>query len=127
MPAGALSELLKSSDVYELDRAVSMRPYVADKVKAVREGTVPRAILQSSLLEGDARRAAEDPFRQIVKSDAEIAELKPEDYIIPYTDPVLRRKGEMEGLVKKLAATGFLTVRRVCRSMVGVFCVATKG
>ena len=125
-PAGALSELLKSSDVYELDRAISMRPYVADKVKAVREGTVPRSILQSSLLVGDARRAAEDPFRRIVKSDAEIAELKPEDYILPYTDPVLRRKGEMEGLVRKLAATGFLTFRRVCRSKVGVFCVAKK-
>ena len=35
-PAGALSELLKSSDVYELDRAVSMRPFVTDKVKAVQ-------------------------------------------------------------------------------------------
>ena len=62
----------------------------------------------------------------MLKSDAEPAELKPSDHVLPYSDPVLRRKVEMEGLVRKLAATGFLTFRRAARSNVGVFCVAKK-
>ena len=52
--------------------------------------------------------------------------MDPSSFIIPYTDPVLRRRGEMESLVKKLAATGFLTFRKIARSKVGVFCVAKK-
>ena len=47
-------------------------------------------------------------------------------FVLPYTDPVLRRRGEMESLVRKLAATGFLTFRKMARSKVGVFCVAKK-
>ena len=124
--AGALSELLKSRDVYDLDRQVSMRPYEAHKVRAVREGTVPKDIMQSSLLQGEAKVAAQQPFRHILKSDEEIEAMDPSSFIIPYTDPVLRRRGEMESLVKKLAATGFLTFRKIARSKVGVFCVAKK-
>ena len=46
--AGALRELLKSKDVYDLDRQVTVRPYVAERIKAVWDGVVPEIILVAS-------------------------------------------------------------------------------
>ena len=69
-PAGALEELLKTTDVYDLDRQVSVRPHVVERIRAVREGVVPRRILDSTLMQGLARDAAENPLRYILKSDA---------------------------------------------------------
>ena len=125
-PAGARQELLKLQDVYDLDRQVTMRPYVSDRVKVVREGVAPRDILNSVLLLGHARMAAENPARHILKSDAKMAQLAPEDHVVPYVGPVLRGHAAIVSLVKKLAATGVFTFRQVCRSKVGVFCVAKK-
>ena len=52
LSAGARRELLKSRHVYDLDRQVAMPPYAADKVKVVREGTLPRDITKTTLVLG---------------------------------------------------------------------------
>ena len=62
----------------------------------------------------------------IFKSDEEIEAMDADSFVLPYTDPVLRRRGEMKSLVRKLAATGFPTPRKRARSKVGVFCAAKK-
>ena len=123
-PAGALRELLKSTDVYNLDRESTRRPYCADKVRVVRDGVVPRPLV--ALLSEEAGAALRDPWRFIVKSDAEMSLLRDEDYIEPYTDPFLKVKKNMLGLVRKLKDIGFVTFRRKRRARVGVFTVSRK-
>ena len=125
-PAGALEELLKTKDVYDLDRQVSVRPYEASRIRAVREGVVPRDILRSSLLRGRALEAATSPLSYILKSDDEMARMQPEDFVEPYVDPALRGRRAMRELVDKLLAAGLLTWRRRCRAKCGCFCVAKK-
>ena len=63
---------------------------MADKARAVREGTVPKDIMQSFLLQGEAKVAASQPFRQILKSDEEIEAMDADSFVLPYTDPVIR-------------------------------------
>ena len=123
-PAGCLEALLKTTDVYDLSRQVSVRPYEPGRIRAVREGVVPRDILNSSLLQGLSREAAESPLRYILKSDEEVSRLRPEDFVEPYLDPALRSHRAMRGLVTKLRAAGLLTWRRRCRAKCGCFCVA---
>ena len=60
-----------------------MRPYVADKVRAVKEGTVPKDIMQSSLLQGEWNVAAQQPFRHILKSDEEIEAMDAASFVLP--------------------------------------------
>ena len=117
-PAGALRELLKSTDVYNLDRESTRRPYCADKVRVVRDGVVPRPLV--ALLSEEAGAALRDPWRFIVKSDAEMSLLRDEDYIEPYTDPFLKVKKNMLGLVRKLKDIGFVTFRRKRRARGGL-------
>ena len=112
--------------VYDLDRQVSVRLYEAERIRAVREGVVPRDILQSSLMQGLAREAAENPLSYILKSDDEMAKLRPEDFVEPYLDPVLRGHRAMRELINKLHAAGLLTWRRRCRAKAVCFCVARK-
>ena len=122
--AGALRELLKSRDVYDLDRDTTRRPFNFEKVCVVRDGVNP--IPLESVCGPHALPTVLNPYAHILKSDAEIAELRPEDHVTPYTDPVLQRPGELRRLVNKLHETRFLTFRRVCRSKVGIFTVAKK-
>ena len=122
--AGALRELLKSRDVYDLDRDTTRRPFNFDKVRVVRDGVNP--IPLESVCGPHALPAAISPYELILKSDAEVADLRPEDHVEPYTDPALQEPGELRRLVDKLHETRFLTFRRVCRSKVGIFTVAKK-
>ena len=75
-PAGALRELLKSNDVYNLDRESTRRPYRADKVRVVRDGVVPRPVV--ALLPEEAARVLMDPWKYSVKDDPELARLADE-------------------------------------------------
>ena len=87
--AGSLQELLKSTDVYDLDRQATVRLSEAERIKAVRGGVVPRRILSYGLMTGLARTTAENPLSYILKSDDKMARLRPEDLVddIPGSSP----------------------------------------
>jgi hypothetical protein len=116
---------LKSKDVYDLDREATRRPYDESKVRVVREGIVPRDL--HGLVGPAGQEVLRDPERYVLKTDEELKRLQPEDFNKPYTDPLLKRKGQMEGLLQKLHQIDFLTFRRRARAKVGLFTVEKKG
>ena len=120
-PAGALRELLKSKDMYSLDRESTRRPYNRDLVRVVRDGITPRRL--EDLLPEHARAPLKRPSSYIVKDDADMKEVEA-DLVKPYTDPLLKQRGNMLDLVRRLAAVGFIVYRRVRRCRVGVSTVA---
>ena len=124
--AGALAALLKSHDSYNVAREVPRRPYDAAKVRVLREGTVPKPLLESELLHGIQREVAADPLKHILKSDEEMSEIREGDFVKPYTDPLLRSRASLLELVRKLHVHHLITFRRVARAKVGVFTVVKK-
>ena len=82
--AGALLSLLKSRDNHNVDREVPRRPYDAARVRVLCEGTVPKSRLDSELLRGTQRAVAEDPLRRMLRSDAEMTEIREGDFVLPY-------------------------------------------
>lgn len=120
----AQQDLLKSTDVYNLDKETTRRPYEASKVRVVRDGVVLRDILGFGVEE--VNRVLNDPWRFIVKPDEEMSNELNDELIEPYTDPRLRRRSEMLHLVRTLAAQQFVVFRTRRRARVGVFTVARK-
>ena len=123
----SLGELLKQPDVYMLNAVAgcSVRPYCADKVRIVREGSVnPKKL--SSVVGPDGAKYVAEPGRWIWKSLNELAKLNLDDLVQPYLDPALRNPKTMRNLVKKLFEAGVITFRRKCRCKVGLFFVVKK-
>ena len=112
--AGSHSEFLKSKDVYILDRGSSVLPYDSSKVRVVRSGVVPRPL--GNLVGPDARRVLEDPRSVILKTDAELAELRDEDMPRPHTDLLLHDGRRLKELALRLASVGVLHISSTAAS-----------
>jgi hypothetical protein len=118
----ALAALLKQDDVYRLDSvsASSVRPYVADNVRIIRDGAVsPKSL--SAVVGPEGQKYVDAPGKWILRSLQDLAKLGDENFVVPYTDPLLRRRSVMKSLVDKLFKAGVITFRRKCRCKVGVF------
>lgn len=70
----SLADLLKSSDIYSLYRESTRRPYDADRVRVVRDGICPRDL--EAMVPEHVQRQLADPWRYIVKDDAELSRLR---------------------------------------------------
>lgn len=120
--AGALSALLKSKDVYNLDRDSTRRPYSKEKVRVVRDGIRPR--LLEGVLGPEAAEVMSDPEGLILKTDNEIG---PElEGFRPYSDPVLRDPEVLKDLAVTLSRSEFIMYRRVKKCDIGLFTVAKQ-
>ena len=123
----ALSALLKQPDVYRLTSVggCTVKPYCADKVRIVREGSVhPKKL--SAVIGPDGAKFVAEPGRWIWRSLRDLAKLEDDELVQPYVDPALRNPKTMNGLVKKLFEAGVVTFRRKCRCKVGLFFVVKK-
>ena len=69
-PRSAFAELLRSDDVYLVDRRLSVAPFVESELKLARRPLCPRPV--NSLCSSRAALMIENPYGWIVKSDAEI-------------------------------------------------------
>ena len=94
--AGALQELLKCTDVYNLDRESTRRPYDVALVRVVKEGITTVPLTQ--MLSGHALDVARAPYAWIPKDDGEIADTPEEAFVLPYTDPALKPRGRCSSL-----------------------------
>lgn len=122
--SSSLADLLKSNDLYCLNRESTRRPYDAARVRVVRDGICPRDL--EAMVPEHVRRQLADPWRYIVKDDAELSLLYDDDYVTPYTDQALRSHEAILDLSLRLKEIGFVGFRRQRRCRIGVFTVARK-
>ena len=125
-PCAALRDLLKSDDLYHLERKDALAPYDPDKLQLVRTPMEPKEI--STVVSPEAGKFIMEPDRWIVEADDELLRLANHGVPLrPYWDTVLRRsKGKKHLFNKQLHRAGLLTWRRRSRAAVGCFFVKKK-
>lgn len=69
-PDGALCELLKTKDVYDVMHPTTQLPYDRTKLRVVRGGLAPKPA--ADLVDPSAAEFLRDPGRHIIKPDAEL-------------------------------------------------------
>ena len=122
-PGGALCELLKTKDVYDVMHPTTQLPYDRAKLRVVRGGLAPKPA--ADLVGPTAAEFLRDPGRHIIKSDAEpdTSSTPPSK---PFWDPRLKNEpGLLDQFVEDLASVGLITWRWRCNSFVGC-CFARK-
>jgi hypothetical protein len=122
--SAALQKLLRSHDVYDLDREESHRPYDFDKVNVCREGVTPKPLRDVVGLE--AKNVLDNLRAYVLKTDGEIGKTPLEEFVKPFYDPALRQPSEMRRLLYRLHDINFWTFRTKASAKVGVFTVAKK-
>ena len=122
---GALQSLLKSPDPYDLSLESSRRPYDPNLVRVVRDGGVfPKDLID--VVPESLHDIVLHPERWVLKCDEELRALGDDDYVVPYTDPLLTDRDTLLDLVAKLVRSGVLGFRKKYRSKVGLFTVIKK-
>lgn len=101
-----------------------MKPYEADKVRAIREGVEPRDLRK---IVGPMGRYILNRLREtVLKTQSELDQTPPADFVKPYLDPRLRDPAAMKELCDKLGRAGLLTYRKENRCNIGCFTVSKK-
>ena len=118
----ALKDLLRSTDVYNLEESSARLPY--DESKLSLSSVIARDM--APLLGEAASLYASDPQRYILKTDYMMDQLPADTCFAAYTDPLLKDRQTMLGLAHKLHAKGILTFRLVSRCHIGCFTVKRR-
>ena len=122
-PEGALQEILRTKNVYDLEDVSHNATYDPDKLKVLKGATVPRDA--KALVGPDARRFLEHADDLIVLDSADLREV--EAPIRPFWDPSLGRSMRAKrAFVDSLRKVGLITFRRRARCHIGVFFVEKK-
>ena len=122
-PDGALCELLRSRDIYDVQQSLTVTPYDAEKLKVLRGGTRPRGA--KALVGERAREYLEHATALIERPAADIdADERPP---VPHWDARLRysRKAR-DQFIDQLCAVGLIAWRRRAKQQAGVFFVCKK-
>ncbi len=125
-PKSALRELLRTDDVYGIQKNLTVVPYVEEHLRIARRPLRPQDV--ATLVSPDAAEKIRDPYKWIVKDEASlVADCDSGKPLKPYWDPVLRSsRKHMLGFLKILHRSGLLTWRTRIRSRVGCFFVLKK-
>ena len=76
----------------------------------VRDGAIdPKTLLH--VVGPEAQCFVKDPQKYIFKTDEEISSMADEEFVRPYTDPVLRSRAQMRLLIAKLVDAQLITFR----------------
>lgn len=122
-PDGALQEVLRCRDLYDLGETTTVAPYDPSKLKVLRGGTVPRDA--KSLVGSAARRFLEHADDLVVLDDAALVDLLPPT--VPHWVPALARDlTARRAFVERLRQVGLVTYRRRARCHIGAFFVQKK-
>ncbi len=125
-PRSALAELLRSNDVYGLERGLNVAPFSEECFMLSRRPLTPQPVAQ--LCSSYAAPMIKHPYTWIVKTDTELLEVSDSgDVPTPYWDPILKHsRGKRLAFYRILHRSGLLAFRRVARSRVGCFFVYKK-
>lgn len=102
--------LLRSDDMYSLQRDTHVRPYDLAKIRVCRGDLEPKDV--EAVLSPSARRFAADPEKWIVLSDSNLADLSegPRVPAKPYWDPALgHSRSALAQFLARLDAAKLLT------------------
>jgi hypothetical protein len=121
-PCSSFYELLKSDDMYSLERK-NLAPYEPELLKIAKSDILPKAAV--SLLPAHTAQFLENPEKFIIRSDKEIAEWTSENPSFkPYWDPALAAsKPPRLELYMKLKAKGLISFRKKIKAQAGLFFV----
>ena len=122
-PEGALAEVLRIKNVYDLDDDSPAAHYDPDKLKVLKGNTRPRDA--KPLVGPEARRFLEFADELIALGDDELREAS--DPIQPHWDPTLARSiASKRAFIDSLRKVGLITFRRRARCHIGAFFVRKK-
>ena len=122
-PEGALAEVLRTKNVYDLDDDSPAAHYDPDKLKVLKGNTRPRDA--KPLVGPEARRFLEFADELIALGDDELREAS--DPIQPHWDPTLARSiASKRAFIDSLRKVGLITFRRRARCHIGAFFVRKK-
>eukprot|EP00971_Amphidinium_carterae_P334862 6470385-Amphidinium_carterae.1 len=96
----ALDELLKGADLYSHGAPSTCRPFVASKVKALRDGVNPKPLLD--VLPPEAKRLAAAPEKYVFKTEEELRTTPVDEFVTPYFDPYLKTPAGFDELLRLL-------------------------
>ena len=126
-PSRALTELIRSDDVYGVPNNLAVAPFKVEHLKLARRPLVPKDV--ASLVSPEARDYILDAFKWIVKSDDELLEDADSGKTIqPYWDRGLKQnRGAMIGFLKILAKSGLNITAAETLQEAGERAVAARG
>ena len=120
-PKEALKEVLRSDEVYELNRGSPLGEWRPDRLKLARRPLVPQPI--AGCVSKEAQRFLRDTPGFIVKSESDLAHIAEEGVAIrPYWDKSLRSdRAAKLSFLKIIHRSGLLAWRRGTRADVAPF------
>lgn len=124
---GALTELIKSRDIYSLE-ATTVAPYDETQLNIFRSSQKRHLTELQPLLQGREAKWWEKPSERLLLPPAEReAALGDPDLPQPYWDETLRKdRAQYVSFVRRLCELGLVTYRKQSRAKVGVFFVYKK-
>lgn len=118
----ALSELLRCSDIYKVERSCLREPFDLARLRVCRGDHRPKEVEELCL--GPERKYILRPDARIVRSDAELLAAANSPGSVPaapYWDPMLRGDEDQLCAFKALHGAVLLTWRRRRRAAAGCF------